>query len=62
MGDRAELGKAFVAAFKRQYFDLAPAALEQGIQEGLAPAVAVSRPVLTARSASAGTARAYRTV
>jgi HD-GYP domain-containing protein (c-di-GMP phosphodiesterase class II) len=48
MGDRAELGKAFVAAFKRQYFDLAPAALEQAIQDGLSQAVAVSRPVLTA--------------
>jgi hypothetical protein len=48
MGDRAELGKAFVQAFKRPYFDLAPAALEQAIQEGLSQAVAVSRPVLTA--------------
>lgn len=48
MGDRAELGKVFVQAFKRHYFDLAPAALEQAIQEGLSQAVAVSRPVLTA--------------
>jgi HD-GYP domain-containing protein (c-di-GMP phosphodiesterase class II) len=48
MGDRAELGKAFVQAFKRHYFDLAPAALERAIQEGLSQAVAVSRPVLTA--------------
>src|SRR5579863_8489220 len=29
MGDRAELGKAFVQAFKRHYFDLDPAALEK---------------------------------
>lgn len=48
MGDRAELGKAFVQAFKRHYFDLDPAALERAITEGLSKAVAVSRPVLTA--------------
>ena len=48
MGDRAELGKAFVQAFKRHYFDLAPAALERAIEEGLSQAVSVSRPVLTA--------------
>jgi HD-GYP domain-containing protein (c-di-GMP phosphodiesterase class II) len=48
MGDRAELGKAFVQAFKRHYFALAPAALEQAIQEGLSQAVSISRPVLTA--------------
>jgi hypothetical protein len=48
MGDRAELGKAFVQAFKRHYFDLAPAALELAIAEGLSQAVAVSRPILTA--------------
>ena len=48
MGDRAELGKAFVQAFKRHYYDLAPAALEQAIQEGLSQAVGVSRPVLAA--------------
>ena len=48
MGDRAELGKAFVQAFKRHYFDLAPEALERAIEEGLSHAVAVSRPILTA--------------
>src|SRR3954453_12147203 len=48
MGDRAELGKAFVQAFKRLYFDLAPEALDHAIQEGLSQVVAVSRPVLTA--------------
>jgi HD-GYP domain-containing protein (c-di-GMP phosphodiesterase class II) len=48
MGDRAELGKAFIQAFKRQYFDLAPAELERAIEEGLSQAVPVSRPVLTA--------------
>jgi HD-GYP domain-containing protein (c-di-GMP phosphodiesterase class II) len=48
MGDRAELGKAFVKAFKRHYFDLAPAALERAIEEGLSQVVAVSRPILTA--------------
>jgi hypothetical protein len=31
MGDRAELGKAFVQAFKRHDFDLAPAAAESGL-------------------------------
>jgi len=48
MGDRAELGKAFVQAFKRRYFDLAPAALESAIQQGLSQALTVSRPILTA--------------
>ncbi len=48
MSDRAALGNAFVQAFKRHYFDLAPAALERAIEEGLAQAVAVSRPVLSA--------------
>jgi HD-GYP domain-containing protein (c-di-GMP phosphodiesterase class II) len=48
MGDRAELGKVFAQAFKRHYFDLAPAALERAIEEGLSQVVAVSRPVLTA--------------
>src|SRR4051794_3449757 len=48
MGDRAELGQAFVQAFKRLYFDLAPEALDHAIQEGLSQVVAVSRPVLTA--------------
>ncbi len=48
MGDRAELGKAFVQAFKRHYFDLAPAALERAIEDGLSQAVGVSRPILTA--------------
>jgi HD-GYP domain-containing protein (c-di-GMP phosphodiesterase class II) len=48
LGDRAELGKVFVQAFKRHYFDLDPAALERAIEEGLLQAVATSRPVLTA--------------
>jgi HD-GYP domain-containing protein (c-di-GMP phosphodiesterase class II) len=48
MGDRAELGKVFVQAFKRRYFDLAPAAQDRAIEDGLSQALAVSRPVLTA--------------
>ena len=48
MSDRGQLGSAFVRAFKRHYVDLAPAALERAIEEGLSQAVAVSRPVLTA--------------
>lgn len=48
MGDRAELGKAFVRAFRRKYADLEPEALDQAIEDGLSQAVAVSRPVLTA--------------
>ena len=48
MGDRGELGRVFVQAFKRLYYDLEPAAQRQAIEAGLAQAVAVSRPVLTA--------------
>ena len=48
MGDRAELGRVFVQAFKRLYYDLEPAAQQQAIEAGLAQAVSVSRPVLTA--------------
>ena len=48
MGDRAELGKVFVRAFKRLYSDRAPAELDRAIEEGLSRAIAVSRPVLTA--------------
>jgi HD-GYP domain-containing protein (c-di-GMP phosphodiesterase class II) len=48
MGDRAQLGSVFVKAFTRHYAELAPAALEQAIQDGLAQAAAVSRQVLTA--------------
>ncbi|MCX5745954.1 MAG: HD domain-containing protein, partial [Proteobacteria bacterium] len=48
MGDRAKLGSVFVKAFTRHYAELAPAALEQAIQDGLSQAAAVSRQVLTA--------------
>jgi HD-GYP domain-containing protein (c-di-GMP phosphodiesterase class II) len=48
MGDRAELGRVFVQAFKRLYYDFAPAAQEQAIQAGLAQAASIVRPVLTA--------------
>ena len=48
MGDRAELGKVFVQAFKRLYFDLEFPAREAAIEAGLAQAVAISRPVLAA--------------
>lgn len=48
MGNRAELGKVFVQAFKRLYYDLDPSAQQQAIEKGLAEAVSVSRAVLTA--------------
>ena len=48
MGDRAALGKVFVQAFKRLYYDLDPAAQEEAIAAGLGQAVATSRPILTA--------------
>src|SRR5258708_26896681 len=48
MGNRAELGRVLVQAFKRLYYDLAPAAQQQAIEAGLAEAAAVVRPVLTA--------------
>jgi hypothetical protein len=48
MGNRAELGRVFVQAFKRLYYDLEPAAQQQAIEAGLAEAASVVRPVLTA--------------
>src|SRR2546423_8921085 len=48
MGNRAELGRVFVQAFKRLYYDLVPAAQQQAIEAGLAEAASVVRPVLTA--------------
>jgi HD-GYP domain-containing protein (c-di-GMP phosphodiesterase class II) len=48
MGNRAELGRVFVQAFKRLYYDLEPAAQQQAIEAGLAQAASVVRPVLTA--------------
>jgi HD-GYP domain-containing protein (c-di-GMP phosphodiesterase class II) len=48
MGDRAQLGSVFIKAFTSHYAELAPAALEQAIKDGLAQAAAVSRQVLTA--------------
>jgi HD-GYP domain-containing protein (c-di-GMP phosphodiesterase class II) len=48
MGNREELGRVFVQAFRRLYYDLEPAAQQQAIEAGLAQAVSVSRPVLTA--------------
>lgn len=48
MGDRAQLGSVFVKAFTRHYAELAPAALEQAIQDGLSQAAAVSLQILTA--------------
>jgi HD-GYP domain-containing protein (c-di-GMP phosphodiesterase class II) len=48
MGNRAELGRVFVQAFKRLYFDLEPAAQQQAVEAGLAEAALVVRPVLTA--------------
>src|SRR5258708_9515635 len=48
MGNRAELGRVLVQAFKRLYYDLAPAAQQQAIEAGLAEAASVVRPVLTA--------------
>jgi HD-GYP domain-containing protein (c-di-GMP phosphodiesterase class II) len=48
MGNRAELGRVFVQAFKRLYYDLEPGAQQQAIEAGLAEASSVVRPVLTA--------------
>ncbi len=48
MGNRAELGRVFVQAFKRLYYDLDPVAQQQAIEAGLAQAGSVVRPVLTA--------------
>lgn len=48
MGSRAELGRVFVQAFKRLYYDLVPVAQQQAIDAGLAQANSVVRPVLTA--------------
>lgn len=48
MGNRAELGRVFVQAFKRLYYDLGPVAQQQAIEAGLAQAGSVVRPVLTA--------------
>lgn len=48
MGNRAELGRVFVQAFKRLYYDLEPAAQQQAMEAGLAEAASVVRPVLTA--------------
>jgi HD-GYP domain-containing protein (c-di-GMP phosphodiesterase class II) len=48
MGNRAELGRVFVQAFKRLYYDLEPAAQQRAIEAGLAEAASVVRPVLTA--------------
>jgi HD-GYP domain-containing protein (c-di-GMP phosphodiesterase class II) len=48
MGNRAELGRVFVQAFKRLYYNLEPAAQQQAIEAGLAQAASVVRPVLTA--------------
>lgn len=48
MGDRAQLGKVFVQAFKRLYYDLDPAAQQKAVDAGLAEAVTTSRAVLTA--------------
>lgn len=48
MGDRAELGRVFVQAFKRLYYDLDPAAQQRAIEAALAQAPPVVRPVLTA--------------
>ena len=53
MGNRAELGKVFIQAFKRLYYDLEPAAQQQAIEAGLAQAVSVSRAVLTAHCEAA---------
>lgn len=48
MGNRAELGRVFVQAFKRLYYGLEPAAQQQAIEAGLAEAASIVRPVLTA--------------
>jgi len=48
MGNRAELGRVFVQAFKRLYYNLEPASQQQAIEAGLAQATSVVRPVLTA--------------
>jgi HD-GYP domain-containing protein (c-di-GMP phosphodiesterase class II) len=48
MGNRAELGRVFVQAFKRVYYDLAPDAQAKAIEAAMSQALAVARPVLTA--------------
>lgn len=48
MGNRAELGKVFVQAFKRFYYDLEPDAHAKAIEAAMGQAIAVARPVLTA--------------
>src|SRR4029078_12817323 len=49
MGNRAALGRVFVQAFQRFYYDLEPAAQQQAIAAWVAEAASVVRPVLTAR-------------
>ncbi|WP_246677208.1 MULTISPECIES: HD domain-containing phosphohydrolase [unclassified Mesorhizobium] len=48
MGNRAELGRVFVQAFKRFYYYLEPDAQARAIEAAMAQALAVARPVLTA--------------
>jgi len=48
MGNRAELGRVFVQAFKRFYYDLEPDAQARAIEAAMSQALAVARPVLTA--------------
>ncbi|ESY99895.1 HD domain-containing phosphohydrolase [Mesorhizobium sp. LNHC209A00] len=48
MGNRAELGRVFVQAFKRFYYDLEPDAQARAIETAMSQALAVARPVLTA--------------
>ena len=48
MGNRAELGRVFVQAFKRFYYDLEPDAQGRAIEAAMSQALAVARPVLTA--------------
>lgn len=46
LGSQTELGQVFVRAFSRFFADLAPEALNQAIQAGLAEAMQVSVPIL----------------
>ncbi|WP_246672767.1 HD domain-containing phosphohydrolase [Mesorhizobium sp. B2-3-11] len=48
MSNRAELGRVFVQAFKRLYYDLDPDAQAKAIDAAMSQALAVARPVLTA--------------
>ncbi|ESY65835.1 LuxR C-terminal-related transcriptional regulator [Mesorhizobium sp. M0051] len=48
MGNRAELGRVFVQAFKRFYYDLQPDAQAKAVEAAMSQALAVARPVLIA--------------